>query len=243
MHLDIACLIVLAMFGLIGFLKGFLSQLISIAAIVAGLLGTMVFSGPASTWVVGWLVPRAPDLQPALVRIGVFVVLLFTLYILAAATLEAIKKKLMHSFALQLNDRLLGMVVGLLKGLTLVLFAILVMDGTKGLVERIASPRGYDSYQSAMDVSDVFSGGRYLIGFSRDRVPVVSSMLHQAELWLPPAAQTNKPAQKPEAPLLNATSPIPFTPSAPPAAVRTNQLIPFVPPAPPAPQSSPRSTQ
>ena len=233
MPLDIACVIVLAMFSLIGFLKGFLSQLISIVALIAGLLATMALSGTAAEWVVAWLMPRAPSLQPAYIRIGVFVILLFTLYILVAAALEAAKKKLLHSFTLQLNDRLWGLLVGLVKGVALVLVLVLVCDRTQAVAERVASPRGYEWYTSTMDASDVFSGSRYLLGFSRDWSPTVSTMLHRVELLPPFAAQTNA---SPAAAHTN------MPPAAPqPAPGRTLVPAPLLTPAPTttAPQETP----
>jgi len=217
MYLDIGCAIVFSVFGLVGFLKGLLSQVISIVAMVAGLMAALFGTEPVAGWLTGVLTRRASSLDPGFVRVGTFIILLFLVYILAASLFEAAKKKLIHSFSLRLSDRMLGMLVGMAKGAAVVLLIVIIADGAQGFVRTITSPQGFERYQQWLDRSEVFGGGRYALGLSRNRSPAVSNMMYQIEQWLPGSVQPAK-QQTPPHPALQGTNQPPAQPVPPPSA-------------------------
>lgn len=186
-YINVAGLLIIVICGLMGFAKGFMSQMISVAAAVAAALVTYYFQAPAGQAVYTWLSGRMPtgQLDPALVKFGCAVALFGITYISVAAFLEAIKKRLVQALALRTSDRLLGLCVGLMKGAVIVIACVTVLDWGSVYAARIMTPESFERYGQTLDNTEVIAGSRYALGLARIYSPGLSNVLARIEQSLP----------------------------------------------------------
>jgi len=186
-YINVAGLLIIVISGLLGFAKGFMSQVISVVAAVAAALATYYFQAPAGRAVYTWLSGRMPSVQldAALVRFGCAVALFGVAYICVAALLEALKKRLVQALALRMSDRVLGLCVGLLKGVVIIIVCVTVLDWGSVYAARIMTPESYERYGQVMDNTEVIAGSRYALGLARIYSPGLSNVLARIEEHLP----------------------------------------------------------
>jgi len=187
MYINVAGLLIIVICGLVGFAKGFMSQVISVVAAVAAALATYYFQAPVGQALYTWLNGRMPSVQldPALVRFGCAVALFGVVYICVAALMEALKKRVMQALALRTSDRLLGLCVGLLKGVVIVIGCVTVVDWGSVYAARIMTPESYERYGEVLNNTEVIAGSRYALGLARIYSPGLSNMLARIEEHLP----------------------------------------------------------
>lgn len=110
--IDIVLLFVLLIFCTRGYLKGFINELFSIFIIILSLAGAFIFYSPVSNLIEEFI--RNKDLS--------LIISFFAIFILVAVVLVSIRNTLVHVVD-RLNltdvDYLLGIIIGLLKGIIL----------------------------------------------------------------------------------------------------------------------------
>ncbi len=187
LYINLAGLVVLALCALLGFAKGFLSQLISIIAAVTAAVVTYRMQQPAGRFAHDWLSGRFPTIQldPALVHFGCAVLLFGLVYLCVAALLEALKKRVINALALRMSDRVLGLVTGLAKGLVIVVALVALLDWGNVYAARVMTADGFERYRQMLDNTEVVAGSRYALGVARIYCPALSNLMAGVEQRLP----------------------------------------------------------
>lgn len=120
--LDILIVLPLAIGLVRGLMNGFISEIIAIAVVVFGVLGSRMFAGNFSVWLLqqfAW---------PKEVCEVVAYVLLFLAIAIVLSIIAKVLTKLMQAIHLGWANRLLGGVIGALKYGLIVLVAVFAMD-------------------------------------------------------------------------------------------------------------------
>lgn len=120
---DIVILAVLALSLLLGLLRGFVSEVLSLACWIAAFWVAWAFGADVAQWYGAWVH------EPA-ARIIAGYVSCFLGVLIVGALLGWTLHKLMDRGGLRGGDRLLGMVFGLARGVLLVTFAVLMLGFT-----------------------------------------------------------------------------------------------------------------
>lgn len=187
MYFDIACLIIICFAALMGIIKGFLSQVISLIVMVVSLACAFWLSEPFSAFIYVFLGRAFPHLaiDPTLVTIitGVCVFALF--YFLLGTLLESIKKRMTESVSMKISDRFFGMIIGAAKGAAFVLLLIALLNSSQDVISRFTSPEGFDSYQDTLHASGAYPYGNYLIDEACKKWPAVSNTVYNLRIPLP----------------------------------------------------------
>ncbi len=121
--LDWVFVAILALLGIRCMVKGFVAELLSMAAVLLGLLGALLLYKGAGSLLVSWgLKPQPAFLPPALGFLAVFLVVFLVVKLIARLVEEGIE-------AAQLGglDRALGLVLGLAEGLVLISLVLVAM--------------------------------------------------------------------------------------------------------------------
>lgn len=121
--LDWVFIIILALLGIRCMVKGFVAEVLSVAAFFAGLLAGLFLYKSVGRIFVGWGLAAKPELLPSILGfIAVFLVAFLVVKFVARLLEEGIE-------AAQLGgvDRILGLVLGLAEGLILVSFILVAM--------------------------------------------------------------------------------------------------------------------
>jgi len=126
MYFDITILVLVCVTALIGFAKGMLSQVISLAAFAGSIIVTGMAQGRVSSWLQGVVAARFPDIQvdPRMTQFAAAVLLFCALYFAMGSVLEFVKRKTVVALSLQISDRFLGLFIGIGKGLAASLLII-----------------------------------------------------------------------------------------------------------------------
>ncbi len=167
MNFNIVALILIALFALIGFSKGVLSQIISYATAVIALAVAYILRHKAAGTLLRFMEERYPDVgadHKMLVVISMCVIFIVVYFILGGI-LETIKKRLVISFSMKMSDRFFGFILGTLKGAILVLLCISIIDYTKEPLEERATNRdssmeNFEKYEEWLNKSEAYKGGR-----------------------------------------------------------------------------------
>jgi uncharacterized membrane protein required for colicin V production len=187
MYIDVGLVAIFVLFGFIGFFRGFLLQLISLAAAVIALIVTLYVYEPVSQFVFDWLSVRFSelDLDYQIVEFGCAVLLFSVVYILSGAVLDIIRKLLVKSDIVRNSDRLLGFAAGLLKALVIILLLVLVAEWSKSFLKRRMTEGWYTFYQESVAESEVYAGSLYALNIAREEWPWFSNVTAHVELGLP----------------------------------------------------------
>jgi membrane protein required for colicin V production len=116
--LDVIIIVMLLVCAVVGFFKGFVREIISLAGVIFGFLGASYFS-----YIVGNWLNFNSEYAGILYFIITFVLICLVFFIIAKIT-----KKVIANIGLGCLDKLLGFLVGLLKGV-LVIGALLYLIG------------------------------------------------------------------------------------------------------------------
>jgi membrane protein required for colicin V production len=122
--IDIVFLILIAIFALRCALRGIVGELMSMAALVLGLLSAIFFFRKTAELIRGKFIPDVKALPEIVAFIGVFIIVFASIKIL-----ETILKDIIERIQLGGPDRFLGFFLGIAEGLVIVcllLFLILV---------------------------------------------------------------------------------------------------------------------
>ena len=148
--LDIAILVIVALTALGGFSRGFVQEVLSLAAWIAAVVAIYLFHAPLSALIIAFL--RDNGLNAGLVA---FVLLLVVPLVLVKVIAKWAGAKIRES-ALGFVDRLLGLGFGLVKGLLLAVltFTIIALGydtvwGAKGRPDWIKDARSYPFVNAA----------------------------------------------------------------------------------------------
>jgi membrane protein required for colicin V production len=107
--LDLAVLLLLGGFGIRGFLTGFVREVLSLVAVVAGILGVRIFHAPVTSVVTPWL--GTEYAAAMLAFIFVFGVIYISIKLLASTIAAQVRDS-----SLGMVDRMLGLGFGVVKG-------------------------------------------------------------------------------------------------------------------------------
>lgn len=120
---DYAVLTVMAVSVLLGLWRGVVSEILALVAWVVALLAARAEAAEVANWLSGQIAEPALRLAAAYVLVVVAVLLVF-------AALRLILKLLLKAVGLGVLDRLLGGAFGALRGMVIVLVAVLVAGMT-----------------------------------------------------------------------------------------------------------------
>ncbi len=136
--LDWVFIAIFALLGIRCMVKGFLAELLSVAAIFVGLFAGIFLYKAAGKLFVGWGLAAKPELLPLILGfIAVFFVVFLIIKLIARLLEEGIE-------AAQLGgvDRILGLVLGLAEGLILVSFLVIALS----MLEKTLSIVGFTRF-------------------------------------------------------------------------------------------------
>jgi len=132
--LDWIFVVILALLGIRCMIRGFVAEVLSVAAVFVGILAALFLYKSAGLLFVGWGLPAAPAiLPPALGFAAVFLVAFLIVKLIERLLEEGID-------AAQLGgvDRLLGLLLGLAEGLMLVSLVIIAMNLLEPALKTVA---------------------------------------------------------------------------------------------------------
>ena len=120
---DYAVLAVIAASVLLGLWRGVVSEVLALAAWVVAFFVARVWAQDVATWLVAWIA------EPGM-RLAAAYVLVFIAVLLAFALARMLISLMLKAVGLGLLDRLLGGAFGVLRGILVVVFAVLVAGMT-----------------------------------------------------------------------------------------------------------------
>jgi membrane protein required for colicin V production len=120
--LDIVFILLIALFVIRCYLKGFISELLSMAAIVLGLLASLFFYKNGAEFVRAQFMPNV-KIVPEVIA---FVSLFFIVFIIIKL-LEAIFKNIIYEVQLGNADKFLGVVFGLAEGIAVISLVLFLL--------------------------------------------------------------------------------------------------------------------
>lgn len=132
--LDWVFIAILALLGIRCAIRGFITELLSVAAILLGLLAAIFLYKPAGQLFVGWGIPAKPEALPAILGFAAVFLLVFLLVKLIARLL----REGMEAAQLGGVDRALGLVLGLAEGLVIVSLVLIAMSLLEPSLKSIA---------------------------------------------------------------------------------------------------------
>ena len=189
MNFNIVAIVLIALFALIGFAKGFLSQIISYATAVIALTVAYILRHKAAGVLQRIMEERYPDVgadHKMLIVISMLLIFILVYFILGGI-LETIKKRVVISFSMKMSDRFFGFVLGTLKGAIVVLVCIFVIDYTKESLENKAQINDsfmekFDKYEEFLDTSEAYNYGRSVLAYAEQNYPWVSNVASRADI-------------------------------------------------------------
>lgn len=114
---DYIVLGVLALSAVLGFWRGMVGELLSLAAWVLAFLGAKMFAGEVAILLVG-------QIGDATVRYATAFALVFIAVLIVTALIRVMLQGLLRAIGLGLLDRLLGVIFGAIRGLIVVLLGV-----------------------------------------------------------------------------------------------------------------------
>jgi len=120
--LDIVFIILIALFVIRCYLKGFISELLSMAAIVLGLLASLFFYKNGAEFVRAQFMPDTKIVPEVIAFISLFLIVFIIIKFL-----EAIFKNIIYEVKLGNVDRFLGVIFGLAEGIAVVSLVLFLM--------------------------------------------------------------------------------------------------------------------
>jgi membrane protein required for colicin V production len=122
--LDWIFIAVFALLGLRCMIKGFVAEVLSVAALLAGLVAALFLYKGAAQLFVAWGLNPKPDLVPAILGFAAVFILAFLL----VKIIERLLKEGIEAAELGAVDRLLGLALGLAEGLLVVSIVLVAMS-------------------------------------------------------------------------------------------------------------------
>jgi membrane protein required for colicin V production len=122
--LDWVFVIVLVLLGLRCMIKGFIAEVLSVAAVLAGLLAGLFLYKAAGQLFVTWGLKAAPALLPAILGFAA----VFLLAFLVVKIIERLLKEGIEAAELGGVDRAIGLVLGLAEGLLVISIVLVAMS-------------------------------------------------------------------------------------------------------------------
>lgn len=158
MQLDIGIITLVLLLTLLGFLKGFWSQIISIVAAVVGGLTVYFARGAVSEYLFKLVTEKYPeiDIDISVIQFVSAIFIFVFAYFIAGIILEMIKRRFLISLSLKLSDRLFGLIAGAIKGCAVALVVILIMIISKNYVKSFTSEDGYEHYLNWLNNSKAY---------------------------------------------------------------------------------------
>jgi len=120
--LDIVFIILIALFVIRCYLKGFISELLSMAAVVLGLLASLFFYKNGAEFVRARFMPDT-KIVPEIIAF----VLIFLIVLVIIKFLEAIFKNIIYKIQLGNADRFLGVLFGLAEGIAVISLVLFLL--------------------------------------------------------------------------------------------------------------------
>ena len=178
MQFDIGVLVVIIIVALLGFIKGFWSQVISLLAAGCGVVAIIFAKTPVSEYMFTWLANKYPEIEIDINVIGfVASVCLFIItYFISGIIMEMIKRRIVTSFSIKLSDRMFGLLAGILKGIIIILVAIGLIELSKDYVAGFTSEDGYDQYEHWLGNSKAYNIGCETLGEIEKKIPPFSNL-------------------------------------------------------------------
>ena len=177
MQLDIGIIVVILLLTLLGFIKGFWSQIISIAAAVCGGFAVYFFKERTAEFLFRLLAEKYPEVDIDINVIGfIAAIFIFVLgYFISGIIMEMIKRKFIVSFSVKMSDRFFGFITGVVKGCIVALALILILEISKTYVESFTSEQGYEHYCTWLNDSKAYHFGGDVLGRIEQQVPWFSN--------------------------------------------------------------------
>lgn len=132
--LDWVFIVILALLGVRCMIKGFIAEVLSVAAVLIGLLAGLFLYKGASQVLVGWGLKATPEILPAILGFAAVFILAF----LVVKLIERLLKEGIEAAELGGVDRALGLVLGLAEGIVLVSLALVAMSLLEPALKSIA---------------------------------------------------------------------------------------------------------
>ena len=189
MNFNIVAIVLVALFALIGFTKGFLSQIISYATAVIALAVAYLLRHKVAGALLRIMEERYPDVgadHKMLIVISMLVIFIVVYFILGGI-LETIKRRVVISFSMKMSDRFFGFILGTLKGAIVVLVCIFVIDYTKESLENKAQindefKEKFVKYEEFLDKSEAYNYGRSALAYAEQNYSWVSNVTSRADI-------------------------------------------------------------
>jgi membrane protein required for colicin V production len=119
--IDLVLLAIVALSALVGWVRGLITEVVSILAWVVASITSLLVSPQLAEYLATWIS------QPALAY-GLSFLVIFVVVLMVASLLKVLVKQLVHKTLLKLPDRVFGLAFGSFRGL--MLLVILVMLGS-----------------------------------------------------------------------------------------------------------------
>ena len=194
MQLDIGIIVIILLLTLLGFIKGFWSQIISIAAAVCGGFAVYFFRERTAEYLFRLLAEKYPEVDIDINVIGfIAAIFIFVIgYFISGIIMEMIKRKFMVSFSIKFSDRFFGFLAGIAKGSIVALAIILVLEISKAYVASFTSEQGYENYNKWLDESKAYHIGGDVLGKIEQRVPWFSNTTSRLNISFAAKNNTNE---------------------------------------------------
>jgi membrane protein required for colicin V production len=120
--IDIIFIILIFLFIIRCYLRGFLSEILSMAAVVLGLLASLYFYKNGGAYIRQQFMPETKTVPEALAFIALFIIVFIVIKLL-----EVMLKNIIHGVRLGGADRFLGIIFGFVEGIMVVSLILFVL--------------------------------------------------------------------------------------------------------------------
>jgi membrane protein required for colicin V production len=121
--IDVVFMVIIAISALRCAVRGFISELLSVAALIFGLLAALLFFRQGAVLVRAWFLPDARIIPEIIAFIAFFLIVYITVKII-----EMTLKSIIEGIKLGGLDRLLGFVLGFVEGLIIVCLLLFLIS-------------------------------------------------------------------------------------------------------------------
>jgi uncharacterized membrane protein required for colicin V production len=182
-YLDVGLLALLAVFAIVGLLKGIGAEVVSCAAVTGALVITYATRTLVVHDLLGWLQRRFPQahFDSVLSSFAAVIVLLFVSYLLLGAAFDAVRLRVLGRTPPGLLSRIYGMLLGGAKGVFVIVALVWLADVTTPLAGRVLSSADVTRYENLRDQAQIVAASRAALGTLRVRWSLISNALCAAE--------------------------------------------------------------
>ncbi len=136
--LDWIFIVVLALMGIRCMIKGFISEILSVAAVLVGLFAGLLLYKSVGAIFVGWGLPATPAVLPGILGFAAA----FAIAYLVVKLLERLLREGLEAAELGGVDRALGFVLGLAEGLAVVALILVAMQLLQPIFKSVSGYAG-----------------------------------------------------------------------------------------------------